>query len=55
MCEEQHGGLTVTMHSYLSDLQVSRAATDLGEHGPAGLFKSDYTQIRSERVWRIHR
>ena len=32
--EELHGGLTVTMHPGLSHQQVSRAANDLGEHGP---------------------
>ena len=33
--EELHGGLTVTMHPGLSYQQVSRAANDLGEHGPS--------------------
>lgn len=32
--EEQSDGLTVTMHPGLSYQQVSRAAHDLGKHGP---------------------
>ena len=36
--EELHGGLTVTMHPGLSRQQVSRAANDLGEHGPGILL-----------------